>query len=263
MRALIMMAVCVAVTASADTKCPDRMVPVPAGAFVMGSSGDDGPQHRVTLSAFCLDRTEVTVKSYAACVIAKTCIAPHVEVSTLCNRDDRPDHPVVCVDWSQAAAYCTWRGARLPTEAEWEYAARGSDGRSYPWGNDAPTAKRVNACGSECVAFGKRVLGRDWVAMYDGDDGWDTTAPVGSFPAGASPFGVLDMAGNVWEWTADWRADYTAAPATNPHGPATGTARVNRGGGWHGHLAGDIRATARSSDDPALRSNSVGFRCAR
>jgi formylglycine-generating enzyme required for sulfatase activity len=240
------------------------MVHVPAGTFTMGGLDDDQrPPHRVTLSAFCIDRTEVTVKSYAACVAAKTCVAPHVEVSPFCNRDDRPDHPINCIDWSQAVAYCTWTGARLPTEAEWEGAARGTDGRLYPWGNEDPSAKRVNACGRECVAFGKRVLKREWPAMYDGDDGWETTAPVGSFPAGASPFGALDMAGNVWEWTADWRGDYAAAPSTNPRGPTTGTARINRGGGWHGHLAGDVRAVVRSADAPALRSNSIGFRCAR
>jgi formylglycine-generating enzyme required for sulfatase activity len=246
--------------------CPDGMVPVAAGRFAMGSA-DEPPVHDVALSAFCIDRTEVTVQAYAACVATKKCTPAVVTTSPLCSRD--PDHPVTCVDWYQAAAYCAASGNRLPSEAEWEYAARGSDGRRYPWGNEPPSAKRLDACGRECVAFAKRTLGRDWVAMYDGDDGWPTTAPVGSYPAGASPFGVLDMAGNVWEWTADWRGDYPMnprGPATavvNPHGPATGTAKIDRGGGWHGHLEVDARATTRSSDAPTLHSNSIGFRCAR
>ena len=244
------------------------MVRVPAATFRMGSAdgvGDDDehPAHDATLSAYCIDRTEVTVRAYAVCVAARRCVPAHVAVSPFCNRADRPDHPINCVDWNQAVAYCTWTGKRLPTEAEWEYAARGTDGRIYPWGNEAPSAKRLNACGAECVAMGKRALGRDWPAMYDGSDGWDTTAPVGSYPAGASPFGALDMAGNVWEWTGDWREDYAAGAATNRRGAATGSARVNRGGGWHGHLPGDARAAMRSADDPARQSNSIGFRCAR
>src|SRR5262249_12710325 len=153
---------------------------------------------------------------------ARRCAPAHREISPYCNRADRGDHPVNCVDWNQAATYCRSSGRRLPTEAEWEYAARGSDGRLYPWGNEPPDARRLNACGRECVAFGKR-LGREFRAMYDGDDGWETTSPVGSFPAGASPFGALDMAGNVWEWTADWGGSYAGVPVSNPRGPATGT----------------------------------------
>jgi formylglycine-generating enzyme required for sulfatase activity len=253
----------------APSHCPDRMVRVPAGTFRMGSpegAGDDDerPVHEVTLSTYCIDRTEVTVRAYAACVAARRCTPAELAVSPFCNREDRPDrsdHPINCVDWTQAMAYCAWAGKRLPSEAEWEYAARGRDGRVYPWGNDLPSASRLNACGTECVALGKRALDREWRAMYGGDDGWETTSPVGSFPAGASPFGALDMAGNVWEWTADWRGDYPAVAATNPRGPATGTARINRGGGWHGHLVEDARTALRSADPPSRRSNSVGMRC--
>ncbi|HEX3480610.1 MAG TPA: SUMF1/EgtB/PvdO family nonheme iron enzyme [Kofleriaceae bacterium] len=260
-------AACPAPGPRAEPACPDGMVRVPRGTFAMGSpdgtgEDDEHPRHPVTISAFCIDRTEVTVKAYEACVAANRCTAPHREISPYCNQPDRADHPVNCVDWHQAVAYCRWRDNRLPTEAEWEYAARGSDGRLYPWGNEPPSATRLNACGRECVAWGKRVLGRDWPAMYDGDDGWVTTAPVGSFPAGASPFGALDMAGNVWEWTADWRGSYPAAAVTDPRSPATGSARVDRGNGWHAHLPADVRAAVRDSGDPALPTNSTGLRCA-
>ena len=275
MAARLAMAIAVAVALPAcpaarprgEPACPAGMLRVPGGAFAMGSPdgvGDDDehPRHAVTVSAFCLDRTEVTVAAYEACVAAGRCTAPHRERSPYCNHPDRGDHPVNCVDWGQAVAYCRWLGRRLPSEAEWEYAARGSDGRLYPWGNEPPSASRLNACGRECVAWGKRVLGRDWPAMYDADDGWATTAPVGSFPAGASPFGALDMAGNVWEWTADWHGSYPDSPVTDPRGPATGTGRIDRGNGWHAHLPADVRAAARSSDDPAVPTNSTGLRCA-
>jgi formylglycine-generating enzyme required for sulfatase activity len=256
--------------------CPEEMVPVVAGTFLMGSpegegDSDEQPQHEVTLSAYCIDKTEVTVAAYAACVAAAGCSAApltanltnysHEEVSQLsrwCNRADRPVHPMNCVDWDQAAAYCTWKHARLPTEAEWEYAARGHDGRVYPWGNGAPSATRLNACGNECVAMGKRVM-IPFAATYDGDDGWETTAPVGSYPEGASPFGALDMAGNVGEWTADWYGGYAKQAETNPQGPKTGTSRVFRGGGWNG-----ITDSAdRHWPDPKVRDIDLGFRCAR
>ncbi|HEY0478957.1 MAG TPA: formylglycine-generating enzyme family protein [Kofleriaceae bacterium] len=263
----IAVAACRTAPSRAEPLCGDGMVRVPGGTFAMGSPdgiGDDDehPRHQVTVSAFCIDRTEVTVKAYEACVAAKRCTAPHREISPYCNHPDRGDHPVNCVDWSQAVVYCRSLGKRLPTEAEWEYAARGSDGRLYPWGNAPPSATRLNACGRECVAWGKRVLGREWPPMYDADDGWVTTAPVGSFPTGASPFGALDMAGNVWEWTADWRGSYPGSAATDPRGPTTGSGRSNRGNGWHAHLAVDVRAAVRSSDDPAVSTNSTGLRCA-
>jgi formylglycine-generating enzyme required for sulfatase activity len=257
------------------------MVPVPAGTFRMGSpvgvgDTDEHPQHEVTLSAYCIDRTEVTVKAYADCVRAGGCTAAPLTVqwsgvsaedvqryNRICNRDDRPGHPINCVDWTQATAYCTWAGKRLPTEAEWEYAARGTDGRAYPWGNEAPSATRLNACGSECVAMTKRELNKDWAKMYDASDGWETTAPVGSFPEGVSPFGVLDMAGNVWEWTADWYGAYSAAAATNPRGAQSGTFRALRGGAWDYNVAGHVRAAYRHRFDASNRDSHVGFRCAR
>jgi formylglycine-generating enzyme len=263
--------------------CPGGMVPVQAGTFQMGSPegvGDpeEHPQHEVTLSGYCIDKTEVTVQAYAACVVDKACPPAPLTVqwsgyskedvtlnSQLCNRADRPDHPINCVDWGQAKAYCTWADKRLPTEAEWEYAARGTDRRDYPWGNDPPTEQRLNACGPECVAMAKRVLHADWSAMktYNATDGWETTAPVGSFPKGASPVGALDMAGNVWEWTADWYGDYQKAPAKNPPGAETGSSRVLRGGGWVNFDAGRVRAANRIRNEASDRSRFIGFRCAR
>jgi len=231
------------------------------------------------LPGYCIDRTEVTVAAYAACVAAKGCTAAPLTVqwsgvsdadvkqwSRYCNRPDqvnRADHPINCVDWGQSVAYCKWAGKRLPTEAEWEYAARGKDGRVYPWGNEAPNAKRLNACGSECAAMAKRDLKLDWKAMYIDSDGWETTAPVGRFPDGVSPVGALDMAGNVWEWTADWYGDYAAAAVTNPLGAKTGTARVLRGGGCYYVVVARVRAAFRNWHDPTDRNVNVGFRCAR
>jgi len=261
--------------------CPPDMVRVPAGRFQMGSpdgvgDAEEHPQHEVMLSAYCIDRTEVTVKAYAECVAASGCSAALLTVSWIgypaaavkrdsrfCNRDDRPDHPINCVDWNQATAYCAWAGKRLPSEAEWEHAARGSDGRIYPWGNQAPSANRLNACGSECVAMAKRERARDFAKMYDASDRWETTAPVGRFPDGASPFGALDMAGNVWEWTADRSGPYTAAAAVDPHGAPAGAFRVLRGGGWINDDVGQVRAAFRHRHEASVRLNHVGFRCAR
>jgi formylglycine-generating enzyme required for sulfatase activity len=239
------------------------------------ADADEHPRHEVTLSAYCIDRTEVTVAAYSACAAAGACTAPPRTVnwsayspedanrySRWCNRSDRPDHPINCIDWDQAAAYCAWKGLRLPTEAEWEYAARGNDDRVYPWGNEAPSASRLNMCGAECAAMAKRDLQQDWKVMYEGSDGWETTAPVGSYPHGATRSGVLDMAGNVWEWTADWRDSYPASAAADPRGPAAGSGRSIRGNGWHAHRAIDVRAAVRSSDDPAVSTNSTGLRCA-
>jgi formylglycine-generating enzyme required for sulfatase activity len=237
-------------------------------------AADERPRHAVTLSAYCIDRTEVTVAAYAACVAAGACSAPPMTVNwssysgnelklfnRACNGSDRPSHPINCVDWIQAAAYCAWRGGRLPTEAEWEYAARGGDGRIHPWGSAPPSARRLNACGAECLAAASRD-GIPRKALYDDDDGWPTTAPVESFPEGASPLGVLDMAGNVWEWTADWYGPYAEVAQTDPEGATTGTSRVSRGGSWTSGGAETARATDRDWLDPETREATLGFRCA-
>jgi formylglycine-generating enzyme required for sulfatase activity len=266
----------------ATGSCPGGMVPVPAGTFLMGSpqgegDSDEQPQRKVTLSAYCIDKTEVTVAAYAACVAARGCSAAPLTVngtndtaeakkfsSQRCNRTDRPDHPINCVDWDQAAAYCAWNGKRLPTEAEWEYAARGNDGRVYPWGEEAPSPKWLNACGTECNSKedAKREKGV-WHVMYDDNDGWKNTAPVGSFPEGRSPSGALDMAGNVWEWTADWYGGYAMQAELNPQGTSTGTSRVFRGGGWATIDTTKTRAANRSWYPSITRDCDLGFRCAR
>jgi len=254
--------------------CPSGMVRVPGGTFSMGSAagvGDDNehPQHEVTLTGYCIDKTEVTVAAYARCAASGKCTAAKESakdgLDSLCNgtRADRQDHPVNCVYWDQAWAYCASVNKRLPSEAEWEYAARGGDGRTYPWGNEVPSAKRLNACGSECRELGKR-LGREWSVMYEDSDGWEATAPVGSFPSGASPFGALDMAGNVWELTADWyHGAYTADASTNPHGAKGSAYRVYRGGGWGLINDGLVRAAFRLWLAESYPLNDVGFRCAR
>src|SRR5262249_23818063 len=145
----------------------------------------------------------------------------------LCNAGhaDRANHPINCVAWAMANLYCQKRGGRLPTEAEWEYAARGSSQRMYPWGEEAPDAKHLTAGGQECGRWGPSTADPK-PPMYADDDGSPGTAPVGSFPSGASKHGLLDLAGNVWEWTADWFAPYSSEPQVDPKGPSDGKQRV-------------------------------------
>jgi formylglycine-generating enzyme required for sulfatase activity len=258
------------------------MITIPAGKFFMGSDDPDAlpmekPQHKVTLHAYCMDRTEVTLSAYKACSDAGGCNRAGVmnawpgitakEKETydpLCNANEpekRGDHPVNCVDHAQAANYCREQGKRLPTEAEWEYAARGPDGRRYPWGDSPPSADRMNACGSECAKWGKGVH-LELPAMFSGDDGWVHTAPVGSFPSGASRYGLVDVVGNVWEWVSDGYGPYADVEATDPTGSADATTRVIRGGAWNGSAASWVRPTFRYGSAPAIRSHGIGFRCA-
>ncbi len=268
------------------------MVYVPAGEFEMGLSdealeallqvlaladpafsrarwldhlGEEQPAHRVALEAFWIDRTEVTNGQFRRCVEAGACQPPE-----RCDRGEgeptyadigKADHPVVCVDWAGAKSYCAWTGGRLPTEAEWEYAARGPQGGRFPWGDtwgldhDRP---HLNLCDAQCPAADRDA---------DYDDGYARTAPAGSFPEGASWCGALDMAGNVAEWVHDaYQWDYyRVSPARSPSGPETGQdgeklARVRRGGGWdYGWIM--VRATDRSLDQPEARESELGFRC--
>ena len=263
-------------TVAATGACPEGMVEVPAGSFLMGSpdgqgEADEHPQHRVHLRAYCIDRTEVTVRAYRACVEAGQCRAETTTSpadsfwSRFCNwnKPDRNEHPMNCVEWSNADAYCRWRGGRLPTEAEWEFAARGSDGRVYPWGSEAPGPTLLNAAGGESRRYMESLGRTDWGVMYEGDDGWPTTAPVGSYPLGASPAGALDMAGNVWEWVSDGYCPYLAGEVDNPTGSVEGIQRALRGGGWYINDPSWVRAPSRNKDTPTFRYYYVGFRCAQ
>ncbi len=273
--------------AVAPARCPEGMALVPAGTFRMGSAADDKdadadekPARDVTLKAYCLARTEVTVAEYARCVAepregarcspASTTVvsrglspADVIFWSKFCNAGhaDRGAHPVNCVDWQQASTYCKWAGGRLPTEAEWERAARGDDGRKYPWGNEPPSATRLNACGAECARSAAALGRKDKKTMFEGDDGAETTAPAGGYPAGASVFGVLDLAGNVWEWTADGYAPYEPSRTIDPLHEG-GPARVVRGGHWLNANPGSPRAANRESRPEEKRLEDVGFRCA-
>ncbi|HEY3312136.1 MAG TPA: SUMF1/EgtB/PvdO family nonheme iron enzyme [Anaerolineales bacterium] len=223
------------------------MVYVEAGAFQMGGGNtwpNENPEHSVILDAFWIDQTEVTNGKYALCVQSKACTPPSepssVKYVSYYGSAQYENYPVVHISWDQARAYCTWAGGRLPTEAEWEKAARGKDGRIYPWGSD---------------------IGKTF-ANYDQRDG-DTSA-VGSYEIGKSPYGAYDMAGNVWEWVADWYDDtyYRDAPSSNPAGPSMGIKRVLRGGSWF-NKDYTIRTTYRYGSDPSLSDVLNGFRCAR
>lgn len=219
------------------------MVFVPAGEFTMGSQimPAERPIHTVNLGAFWIDTYEVTNALYHKCVEAGACQPPQ---NTSGGDYDDPAHsnfPVVQVMWADADQYCQWAGKRLPTEAEWEKAARGTDARIYPWGNTFDPAL-VNS------AYNTNLK----------------TTAVGSFPGGASPYGAMDMAGNVWEWVADWYDDhyYTQSPHDNPTGPITGTHKVARGGGYGGTEA-VMRTSQRRTLYPDEYGGYLGFRCAR
>jgi formylglycine-generating enzyme required for sulfatase activity len=270
-----------ALAAPAEVACAAGMIKIPGGSFFMGS--DDGlpfekPAHQVKLEPYCIDKFEVTVGRYKACSDAGTCKRAgstnawasisdkdRKAFDPLCNirdPDAKAKHPINCVDWEMADKFCREQGGRLPTEAEWEFAARGPDGRKYPWGDEDPAAMHLNACGKECVAWGAK-NGVEEKAMYDVDDGFANTAPVGSFPKGASRYGVEDVVGNVWEWVADWYTEYGSGEQKDPKGPAGGEERVIRGGAWNGSMPSWVRPTFRYKDAPTKRSYGIGFRCAK
>jgi formylglycine-generating enzyme required for sulfatase activity len=229
------------------TKLPitDIMVEVPAGPFTMGSDAsdpEDAPAHEVDLPAFEIDKFEVTNVDFATFVEATGYETYAKQKGFRTWRDEwgegEDNHPVVMVNWEDALAYCEWLGKRLPTEAEWEKAARGDDGRSFPWGEGwDPNKANVK------------------------ETGLRTPVTVGSFGEGASPYGVEDMVGNVWEWTADWYQPY---PGNTTDDPYYGEQfRVTRGGGWFDE---EPQATTfnRNAGDPQTTVNDdVGFRCAR
>jgi formylglycine-generating enzyme required for sulfatase activity len=221
------------------------LVLIPAGPFLMGSETgqkDERPVHRVELDAFYIDKYEVTVSRYARFLHAQHPERPFLWKQAI--QSGQGQKPVIGVDWHDAKEYCEWAGRRLPTEAEWEKAARGDDQRTYPWGNDPPTRTHANA--------GQRT----WI-------GYETLGVVGSHARGSSSYGVTDLAGNAWEWVVDRydEAYYTAAPEKNPQGPRAGPLRVLRGGAWNSEPA-VIRSANRAAYAPSARRNDVGFRCA-
>jgi formylglycine-generating enzyme required for sulfatase activity len=251
------------------------MILVRGGTFVMGSTGDDvmaaildcqrepggdrcdqslfaneAPLHRVTLSPYWLDRLEVTVGDYAQCVTAGRCRA--LPLGEGASRFDSARFPASLVTWDEAKTYCEYRGARLPTEAEFERAARGVSGRRYPWG-DLYNAHASNH-------------GRLAWQSTDASDGFAELAPVGSFPSGRTPEGFLDLAGNVGEWVADrYAPEYDEPDAKDPQGPSVSNsapARVVRGGDYRS-AAPWLRGAARAAEEPSTRRPWIGFRCAR
>ncbi len=233
-------------TLSGSVDCQDGVCEVPGGAFWMGSDqggGDECPVRRVTLSAYAIDQTEVSYEAYEACA---DCPAPS------CGQGS--EFPVTCVSWESAQTYCAWAGGHLPTEAEWEMAARGTDGAPYAWGSSSPTCGEANFRFSSWYCAGAPL-------------------PVGSFDV-LSPFGLQDTVGNVWEWTADsydfdW---YAQAPDTDPEGPelcnateggqaGACTHRVIRGGAFNS-LQETIRSSRRAQARPEVLDDNLGFRCA-
>ncbi len=258
-----------------------ELVYVPAGEFLMGSiegvgEDDEHPQHTVYLDAYWIDKTEVNNSQFAQFVDDTgyettaeqegcgyindgeewSCVEgadwQHVTGSGS-DLQELEDHPVVLVSWYDAEAYCEWADRRLPTEAEWEKAARGRDGQVYPWGDEFE-GTRLNYCDTNCVFSWKD---------ENSDDRYGVTASVGSYPTGASPYGALDMAGNVWEWVADWYDGdyYGSSPERNPSGPETGQYRVLRGGSWFDYQNG-VRSADRYHFTPGARHNGLGIRCA-
>ena len=221
--------------------------------MITGGFRAEGAAHEVVLSPFSIDRTEVTVDAYRRCVAAGVCRPPSFASGDA--RFDRAELPVTHVHWEDATTYCRWSGARLPTEAEWEFAARGAIGRQFPWGN----LYNAHLCNHGGFA----------PDATDATDGFTGLAPVGSFPDGATPLGVLDMAGNASEWVEDvFELDdegfgYGRAPQTNPHGKTTGVYHIHRGGSYEDGapwMRAASRGTIAAISDPQLES--IGFRCA-
>ena len=251
---------------------------VPAGDFMMGNDADDAlaecqkfrsdcqlgwftderPPHSVHVDDFWIDQTEVTNAMYAKCVADGICKEPTDKWSySHPSYYDNPEfdrYPVIFVDWNMAKTYCEWAGRRLLTEAEWEKAARGENASVYPW-SDTFDGSLVNFCDTNCT-------------FDDGNksfnDGFADVAPVGSYPSGKSVYGALDMAGNVWEWVADWYGArfYSNSPFSNPLGPASGQYRVLRGGSWYSNI-NFVRSADRLGHPPTNSDFFIGFRCSR
>ena len=243
-----------------EVEAPEGMVYIPAGEFQMGCDpehnggfsciADELPLHTVKLDGYFIDQFEVTNVKYAECIAADGCEFPsRTNSETRESYFENPEfanYPVIFVTWKDANDFCTWAGKRLPTEAEWEKAARGSKPIAYSWGDESPTCDLVNSYNNQGNA------------NCAGD-----TQAVGSYAAGNSEYGVADMAGNVWEWVSDWYSEdyYAMSPVNNPTGPEGSTNKVLRGGGW-GSKGPQLLTASRAFDPDFNSSNDAGFRCA-
>jgi formylglycine-generating enzyme required for sulfatase activity len=279
-----------AAVVAAPASCPQGMALIRGGKFFMGSDSSHPalqyaqPAHAVSVDTFCLGTREVSVSEYQECVSNGACGPAHLTsdlgsddgetVSSAskqrhdeqCNagKAGRERDPINCVSHGQAASYCAFLAGRLASEAEWEFAARGEANRRFPWGNTPATAEHANTCGKECARWHEEagLSSELHGVMFDQDDGYAGTAPVGSYPAGATSDGVLDLIGNVFEWTSGGLYAYDHTPRNNPHGPGNGDSFVIRGG--------NFKSGTPEFSDPALRfamlgdsySHGVGFRCA-
>jgi eukaryotic-like serine/threonine-protein kinase len=223
----------------------EGMINVPGDTFMMGCNDgvdnlcnmDEAPYHSVTLSGYRIDQYEVSRGDYNDCIVASSCTTPACDFDPMALADN----PVTCVTWDDAHDYCAWAGKRLPTEAEWEYAARGTTGFRYPWGN----------------------VWNDDCSIVNGNLCQLDTSPVTDFPQGVSPVGAFNMAGNVAEWVNDWyqQTYYASSPTNDPQGPATGGVRGIRGGSWDSSVV-EFRTSYRGANTPSFADNETGFRCA-
>jgi formylglycine-generating enzyme required for sulfatase activity len=228
-------------------KVPPGMVLVPAAKLRMGVDGgkeNEGPAHDVEVAAFYIDKLEATSAEYRECFEKRQCGA--AGEGEFCNglRPERDKHPINCIDKASAEAYCTFRGKRLPTEEEWELAARGTDGRVFPWGDEMPNQDLL------CWDRLEEKLG---------------TCEVGAHPAGASPYGVLDMSGNVFEWTSSPYCRYGEQPSGDPSKPSgcDGSQYSGRGGSWDYSNPRNVTATSRAGGPPAHKRDLLGVRCVK
>ena len=266
--------------------CTEGMVLVEAGSFFMGTDDPDNralqtarPPHKVRLDAYCIAVDEVTVAEFQQCSDKGECrrafkdslwpqgtlkekdwIHRREALSKLCNgeQDDRGEHPINCVTWAQARDYCEYAGGRLPTEAEWEFAARGSDGRVFPWGDEPPTHEHGNLCNAECKKWRREQKLPPEGTLSDADDGWYGTAPVGTFPQGTTQHGLRDIVGNVFEWTA---SDFELYE-DHPEGVTAKEGKVIRGGAFNSAYAMFANPALRFPSDPKAHNHGIGFRCA-
>ena len=228
--------------------CPGGMAYIGPGSFNFGDAAVAGT--KATVGAYCLDINEVTADQYKSCVTSGACTAAIKDDFCTYDAIGMGNHPINCVDWNQSLTYCALQGKRLPTEAEWEWAARGqAKGTTFPWGDTMPDGTMMNGCGAVCVAMVKVRKGWDWVSTYPGADPWPETAPVGSFPAGNTASGVHDLAGNVWEWTSSM---YNST-----------TEHVGKGGSWSIDKPMFATAFYRHHQLATYVNSDFGFRCAK